>query len=59
MICADEKNPVIFALSPGHFGDAPCGRKLICRLGKQKKQRYLLMDKAYEDRKSTRLNSSH
>ena len=55
MICADEKNPVIFALSPGHFGDAPCGRKLICRLGKQKKQRYLLMDKAYEGDKTRML----
>ena len=44
MICTDENNPVIFSLSPGNAGDAPCGRELI----KKKKQRYLLMDKAYE-----------
>ena len=48
MICTNENNPVIFSLSPGNAGDAPCGRELIKRLGKQKKQRYLLMDKAYE-----------
>ena len=48
MICTDENNPVIFSLSPGNSGDAPCGRELIKKLGKQKKQRYLLMDKAYE-----------
>ena len=48
MICTDENNPVIFSLSPGNAGDAPCGRELIKKLGKQKKQRYLLMDKAYE-----------
>ena len=49
MICTDENNPVIFSLSPGNAGDAPCGRELIKKLGKQKKQRYLLMGKAYED----------
>ena len=48
MICTDENNPIVFSLSPGNDGDAPCGRELIKRLGKQKKQRYLLMDKAYE-----------
>ena len=48
MICTDENNPVIFSLSPGNAGDAPCGRELMGKLGKQKNQRYLLMDKAYE-----------
>ena len=48
MICTDENSPVIFSLSPGNFGDAPCGRDLIYKLGKQKKQKYLLMDRAYE-----------
>jgi hypothetical protein len=48
MICTDENNPVIFSLSPSNAGDAPCGRGLIKKLGKQKKQRYLLMDKVYE-----------
>ena len=44
MICTDENNAVIFPLSPGSAGDAPCGRELIKKLGKQKKQRYFLMD---------------
>ena len=44
MICTDENNAVIFPLSPGSAGDALCGRELIKKLGKQKKQRYFLMD---------------
>jgi hypothetical protein len=36
MICTDENNPVIFSLSPGNAGDAPFGRELIKKLGKQK-----------------------
>ena len=58
MICTNENNPVIFSLSPGNAGDAPCGRELIKKLGKQKKQRYLLMDKAYEDNNTRFLTQS-
>ena len=48
MICADDRNPVIFTLLPGQNGDAPEGRALLEKLGKIKKKKYLLMDKAYE-----------
>ena len=37
-----------FALSPGQAHDAPEGRKLLERLGRQEKPRPLLMDRAYE-----------
>ena len=45
MICTDENNPVIFSLSPGDAGDAPCGRELIKKLGKQKNKDICLWTK--------------
>ena len=44
-----------FALSPGQAGDAPEGRKLLRRLGFQRKQLPLLMDRAYEGNETRQL----
>ena len=43
------------ALSPGQAGDAPEGRKLLRRLGLQREQLPLLMDKAYEGNETRQL----
>jgi transposase len=37
-----------FALSPGHAHDAPEGRALLGKLGRQENSLHLLMDRAYE-----------
>ena len=37
-----------FSLTPGQAGDAPEGRRLLRRLGLQREQVALLMDRAYE-----------
>jgi transposase len=58
MICASDKDPVIFTLSPGQSGDAPEGRALLKILGKTKKQKYLLMDRAYEGNETRKLAKS-
>ena len=49
MVAADSKSAVTFSLSPGNFGDAPEGRKLLKTLeNKGWDDAYVLMDKAYE-----------
>ena len=48
MIVADERTPLVLALSPGQAGDAPWGRALLRRLGPQAGGPALLMDRAYE-----------
>ena len=40
--------PVTFSLSPGQRHDAPEGRKLLRRLGRQRAGPALVMDRAYE-----------
>jgi transposase len=45
---ASDRTPITFSLSPGNYGDAPEGRKLIAKLGGTSREVYLLMDKAYE-----------
>ena len=47
-----------FALSAGQAHDAPEGRKLLERLGRQKTPRSLLMDRAYEGDTTRRLASA-
>ena len=37
-----------FSLSPGQAHDAPEGRKLLHRLGPQRKDLSIVMDRAYE-----------
>ena len=45
---ANERTPLILALSPGQAGDAPWGRALLQQLGPQTGQPALIMDRAYE-----------
>ena len=48
MVAADARTAVTFSLSPGQAHDAPEGRKLLNRLGKQNAPLCLIMDRAYE-----------
>ena len=53
MVAADARTAVIFSLSPGQAHDAPEGRKLLRRLGRQRADCVragpaLVMDRAYE-----------
>jgi transposase len=48
MVAASERNAVKFELSGGEKGDAPEDRNFLLKIGKQKKRKLLLMDKAYE-----------
>ncbi len=48
MISSNERTPVIFSLSKGQSVDALEGRKLLKILGKTKKKKFLIMDKAFE-----------
>ena len=48
MVAADARTAVSFSLSPGQAHDAPEGRKLLKRLGRQTYSPALLMDRAYE-----------
>ena len=48
MVAADARTAVTFSLSPGQAHDAPEGRKLLRRLGRQRASPALLMDRAYE-----------
>jgi transposase len=48
LAAADDRTAIILALSGGNEHDAPEGRKLLERLGKQDKNIPLGMDKAYE-----------
>ena len=48
MVAADARTAVTFSLSPGQRHDAPEGRKLLRRLGRQRAGPALVMDRAYE-----------
>ena len=48
LVAADARTAVTVSLSPGQAHDAPEGRKLLRRLGVQREQLPLLMDRAYE-----------
>ena len=48
MVAADARTAVTFSLSPGQTHDAPEGRKLLRRLGRQGTSLALVMDRAYE-----------
>jgi len=48
MVAADARTAVTFSLSPGQAHDAPEGRKLLRRLGRQRASPALVMDRAYE-----------
>ena len=48
MVAADARTAVTFSLSPGQAHDAPEGRKLLRRLGRQRTSPALVMDRAYE-----------
>ena len=45
---ANERTPLILALSPGQAGDAPWGRALLQQLGPQTGQPALIMYRACE-----------
>ena len=47
VLVADERTPLIIALSPGQTGDAPDGRELLRRLGPAAGRPVLIMDRAY------------
>lgn len=49
MVAANDRNAVIFSLSPGQAGDAPEGRKLLKELENRGWEgAKVIMDKAYE-----------
>jgi len=48
MVAADCRTALTFSLSPGNAHDAPEGRKLLNKHGKQENNLHLLMDRAYE-----------
>ena len=58
MISSSERAPVIFSLSKGQSEAAPEGRKFLKILGRTKKKKFLLMDKAYEGDKTRGLAES-
>ena len=62
MVAASARSAVIFALSPGQDHDAPHGRKLLRKLGPQKRkqegeqlQLFLVADRAYEGNETRQL----
>ena len=46
-VAADDRTPLAFSLSPGQAHDGPEGRKLLNRLGPQRGNPPLVMDRAY------------
>ena len=48
MVAADARTAITFSLSPGQAHDAPEGRKLLNRLGRQTDGPALIMDRAYQ-----------
>ena len=48
MVAADARTAVTFSLSAGQAHDAPLGRKLLRRLGRQRASPALVMDRAYK-----------
>ena len=55
MVAADARTAVTFSLSPGQAHDAPEGRKLLRRLGRQRASPALVMDRAYEGNETRQL----
>ena len=55
MVAADARTAVALSLSPGQAHDAPEGRKLLNRLGKQDDDLPLIMDRAYEGNETRQL----
>lgn len=48
MVAADDRRAVSFSLTPGQWGDAPAGRRLIEDLPRPEAPVALIMDRAYE-----------
>lgn len=48
MVTASDRSVVDFILSPGNAHDAPQGILLLDQIKRQKEQKYMLMDRAYE-----------
>lgn len=55
MVAADARTAVTFSLSPGQAHDAPAGRDLLQKLGRQETNIQLLMDRAYEGNETRQL----
>ena len=55
MVATDDRAPVAFSLSPGQAHDGPEGRKLLSRLGPQRGDPALVMDRAYSGDETRRL----
>ena len=55
MVAADARTAMTFSLSPGQAHDAPEGRKLLQRLGSQRKDLSIVMDRAYEGNETRQL----
>ena len=55
MVAADARTAITFSLSPGQAHDAPAGRKLLNRLGQQRDELCLVMDRAYEGNETRQL----
>ena len=55
MVAADARTAITFSLSPGQAHDAPEGRQLLNRLGKQSGRVALIMDRAYEGNETRQL----
>ena len=55
MVAADARTALTLSLSPGQAHDAPEGRKLLNRLGPQRHNPSLLMDRAYEGNETRQL----
>ena len=48
MVAADDRTAITLSLSPGQAHDAPTGRELLKRVGRQPEDRFLVADRAYE-----------
>ena len=55
MVAADARTAITFSLSPGQAHDAPEGRKLLNRLGRQQGSPSLIMDRAYQGNETRQL----
>ncbi|MHB0820418.1 IS5 family transposase [Stutzerimonas stutzeri] len=55
LVAANDRTTIGFSLSPGQAHDAPAGRELLRRIGKQEQPLHLLMDRAYEGNETRQL----
>ena len=57
MVAADARTAIAFALSPGQAHDAPAGRELLTKVGRQPEQLqlFLVADRAYEGNETRQL----